>query len=70
MRVLRLRLWLEKAEKALGEDWERCDGETGRECRGLRCFVPTHRALLYLNRAIDEINSNSNRAKKHGRVVI
>lgn len=59
MRRALLRLWLEKAEKALGEDWERCDEETGRECPGVRCCLGARRALVYLNRAIDEMNSTS-----------
>jgi len=59
MRYSRLRLWLEKAEKALGKDWERCDEETGRECPGIKCWVGAHRALVYLNCAIDEMNSTS-----------
>lgn len=53
----RLRVWIEKAEKALGEDWERCDEGTGRECPGVKCHVGAHRALVYLSRVIDEMNS-------------
>ncbi len=59
MRYSQLRLWLEKAEKALGKDWYECDEETGRECPGVKCWAGAHRALVYLNRAIDEMNSNS-----------
>jgi len=58
MRYSNLRLWLEKAEKALGKDWERCDEETGRECPGVTCWLGAHRALVYLNRAIEEMNKN------------
>lgn len=55
----RLRLWVEKAEKALGTKWERCDEETGAECLGEKCSVGAHRALVYLNRALDELNQAS-----------
>ena len=51
-----LRSWLKKADQALGEDWERCDEETGRECQGVRCSIGAHRALVYLHRAIGEID--------------
>jgi hypothetical protein len=53
MKYARFRFWLKKAQ-ALGEDWERCDEETGRECRGVKCKVGAHRALSYLDRATDE----------------
>jgi len=52
-----LRVWIQKAEKELGKDWERCDKETGRECLGVKCAWGAHRALVYLNRAIEEMNS-------------
>ncbi len=64
MRYSHLRLWLEKAEKELGKDWENCDRETGRECRGVRCWVRAHRALVYLNRALEEMNQNDVRTRK------
>lgn len=54
MKYARLWFYLRKAEKALGEDWERCDEETGRECRGVKCSLGAHRALVYITRAIDE----------------
>lgn len=55
----RLRLWVERAEKALGAEWERYDEETGAECLGEKCPEGAHRALVYLNHALDELNQAS-----------
>lgn len=49
----RLKFWLRKARVALGDDWERCDEQTGRECRGEKCQVGAHRAMAYLDRAVE-----------------
>lgn len=54
MRYHLLRHWLQKAEKALGDDWERCDEQTGRECRGEKCHMGAHRAMSSLDYAIEE----------------
>ena len=47
--------WALSAYKAIDKDWERCDAETGRECRGVRCAVGSHRAMIFLHRIMDEI---------------
>jgi hypothetical protein len=49
-----LRLWLKKAQTALGDDWYRCDEQTGRECRGEKCQVGAHCAMAYLDLAATE----------------
>lgn len=46
----RMKFWLEKAQAALGDDWYRCDEQTGRECRGEKCQVGAHYAMAYLDR--------------------
>lgn len=40
------------ALNTLTKDWERCDKETGRECRWLKCHLATHRAVAILERAL------------------
>jgi len=34
------------------KNWERCDKETGAECRGLRCEFPEHQAVIILENAL------------------
>ncbi len=51
---MRLKSWLKKAQTAIGEDWERCDEESGDECRGEKCKVGAHRAMSCLDHAIEE----------------
>ncbi len=46
-----------KAYRAIQHDWERCDGDTGEECRGAKCLVGAHRAMVYIHRIMDEVAS-------------
>ena len=36
----------------IGKDWNRCDEETGRECRGFSCQDGSHRAIAKLHDAL------------------
>ena len=50
----KMKFWMEKVQTALGDDWYRCDKETGQECRGEKCQVGAHCAMAYLDRAANE----------------
>lgn len=39
---------IQKAIALLDNSWERCDKETGKECRGPLCEIPTHRVMILL----------------------
>jgi hypothetical protein len=41
----------------LDKNWERCDKETGSECRGLTCDFVEHRVMLILEEISKENNS-------------
>lgn len=47
--------WALAAYRAIDKGWERCDQETGRECRGVRCALGAHRAMVYLHRIMDAV---------------
>lgn len=39
---------VEKAIDMLSKNWERCDKETGKECRGPLCDHVEHRVMIIL----------------------
>jgi hypothetical protein len=47
--------WALAAYQALAKERERCDEESGQECRGVRCLAGAHRAMVYLHRIMDEV---------------
>ena len=47
--------WALAAYNALNKEWERCDQEKGGECRGVRCAIGAHRAIIYIHRILDEV---------------
>jgi hypothetical protein len=48
--------WALKAAHAIDKQWRACDEETGRECRGIRCWMGEHRAQAYLYRIMEEVS--------------
>ncbi len=42
------------ATSILTKNWERCDRETGEECRGMKCDFPEHRVLAILDQIAAE----------------
>ena len=48
--------WALAAYNALNQNWERCDQETNRECRGARCAIGAHRAMIYIHRILEEVS--------------
>lgn len=47
-----------------GLQWERCDDETGRDCKGLKCPMDAHRAWWILANALDNVDKLSNTNRK------
>lgn len=41
-----------QAMEFISNDWQRCDDETGAECRGRNCHVGAHRAIVLLEKLV------------------
>lgn len=54
MNVRRIEKWAKLASDAIDKNWQRCDEETGEECKAIRCWMSEHRAMAYLDLILTE----------------